>query len=152
MHIDRAIEERVRNALGAVIDRDGDRMVAALEGLSPGDLQHALGLGLVAVGYVVNDIHPEGVTDAEFSSLAQQIVDSEADWISLDAEAVKRLLLAASVGDASLPGIESNDAVGLTFVSGGHLLAAFRADKERWFEYLDEIWGALSAAPDPQTA
>jgi hypothetical protein len=148
VHIDAAIEERVRAALGAVIDRDGDGMVSALAGLTSNETRHALGLGLFVVGYVVNNIHPDGVTEAEIASLAQQVTESESDWISLNPESVRLLLTAGAKGDATLRGIDPNDALGLTFVVGGHLLAAYRAEPERWFEYLDEIWAALSAASD----
>lgn len=148
MQIDESVEEHVRDALGAAIDRDGDAMVAAFDGLSAAKMQHSLGLGLFAIGYVVNEIHQGNPSSDDIVSLAQQIVESEADWISLNLEAIRRLLYAASKGDASLAGVKPDDAMALTVVTGAHLLAAFRADKESWYEYLDEIWAALLASPE----
>jgi hypothetical protein len=34
----------------------------------------------------------------------------------------------------------------MSFVCGGHLLAAFRLNGQPWSDYLDNIWTALAAA------
>jgi hypothetical protein len=150
MRIDEGIEQHVRDAFGSAVNEDGDRLVESLKGLNQTDTLRALGLGLFAVGFVVNDIFRDGATDEELLDLAQQIVEEEASWVTLDENAIVPLLRAAATSDISLPGVNKEDAVFLTFVCGGHLLAAFREDGQHWYDYLDEIWAQLLAAPDPE--
>ena len=145
MQIDEQVEDRVRKAFGAVIDRDGDAMVRALEGLDEQQAATALWLALYAVGYVVNDVYRDGVTGEGIRVLANQIVSTESGWITLDTDTVTRLLGAAAKGDSSLGGVPREDVAGTAFVSGGHLLGAFSADGEPWWQYLDAIWAALEA-------
>ena len=146
MRIDEQIEERVRAAFSAAIARDGDAMVGALYGLTEQQAQQALGLALYACGFVVNDIFREGATDEEVRALAQQITETEASWVRLDVDTVAGTLRAAARGDASLDGVDHADLVGNAFVSGGHLLAAFRTDDQEWWQYLNEIWEHLEAS------
>jgi hypothetical protein len=148
MKISERIEQRVRNAFGAVIDRDGDRMVTASEGLSEPDAATALRMALYVVGFVVNDIYRDGASEGQLLTVARQIVDTEADWVQLDpADIIARILGAASKGDMSLGGVREEDLAGNVFVSGGHLLGAFSLEGQPWWKYLNEIWAALGAEP-----
>ena len=148
MRIDVQVEDRVRRALAGVIDRNGDAMVAALDGLSEEQAQHALGLALYAAGFVVNDVFRDGATDEELRALARQIVETESNWVTLDVETVSHTLRAAAIGDPSVAGVAPGDVVGNAFVSAGHLLGAFSDDDQEWWEYLNEVWAALAAEGD----
>jgi hypothetical protein len=150
MLLDELIERHVRDAFGSAVNRDGDRLVESLRGLDEADSQRALGLALYAVGFVVNDVERDGAADKDLLELARQIVESESGWVTLDENAIVALLRAAATGNTTLAGVNKDDVVFLTFVSGGHLLAAFSLDNQRWHEYLDEIWAVLESAPDPQ--
>jgi hypothetical protein len=149
MRIDERIEGHVRDAFTAVIGRDGDQMTEALRGLNEADSQVAVGLALYVCGFVVNDIYRQGATDAEIHELAKQITQSESSWIKLDTDSNAKLIRAAATGDGAFGGLGKADVPGLAFVCGGHLLGAFSDEGQPWHEYLDEIWAAAEAAPDP---
>jgi len=152
MQISERIEGHVRDAFGAVISRDGDAMVEALKGLTAEDSATAVGLALYVVGFVVNDIHRDGATDEELATLARQITETESDWVQLNPDTVASLLGAASTGDTLLGGVAREDLAGNVFVSAGHLLGAFSGQGQPWHEYLDEIWTALEAEPEPSSS
>jgi hypothetical protein len=150
MHIDARIEEQVREAFRAVIAKDGDRLVAALRDLSTEDFATAVAYGLFVLGYVVNDVFRAGPSEDELRSMARKIIHGVSEWVDLGSEdEVARLLAAAANGDASFPGVPREDIVGIVFVSGGYLLGVYRRSNEHWWDYLNEIWQELLAAPDP---
>lgn len=149
MRIDERIEDHVRNAFSAVIARDGRKMVDALRGLDETDSRIALGLALYVCGFVVNDVYRDGATEHEVRELAEQITRSEANWVTLDPDEVTTLLTAAATGDGTFGGLARKDVPALAFISGGHLVGAFSHDDQPWYEYLDEIWAAFEAQPQP---
>jgi hypothetical protein len=151
MQIDPRIEEQVREAYRGVIAEDGDRMVAVFRDLSEDDARTAVAYGVFVAGYIVNDVFRDGATEAELRELATKIIASESDWINLGRpDTVARLLAAASKGDTTFPGVPPEDVIGHTFVSGGYLLGVYRRKDQHWWDYLNEIWEALLAAPDPK--
>lgn len=151
MQIDEQVEEHVRDAFGASIDRDSERMRSALDGMNSEQLRDALSLAYFAVGYVMNDVYDGDPSSADIADVAKRVVRSEQDWIDLNESEVSGLLAAASKGAAEVSGVKPGDALGLTIVTGAALLAGFRRAKENenWDDYLDEVWEALLAAPDP---
>lgn len=150
MDIDPVVEERVREAYRAVIAKDGDRLVAAFYGLTEGQAALAVAYGLFVCGFVVNDAYPDGPTDADFRDLAAKIIQSESDWIRLgETDALGRLLVAAAKGDTAFTGVPKDDVIGHIFVSGGYLLGVYAEEGQEWWDYLNEIWEELLAAPDP---
>ncbi|MEV6304956.1 hypothetical protein AB0M02_36475 [Actinoplanes sp. NPDC051861] len=151
MEIDPRIEEHVREAYRGVIARDGDRMVAAFRGLNTQDSATAVSYAVFVLGYVVNDVFRDGATGDELLDLAQKIVKSESDWIKLhSAEDLAAVLRSAAVGDVTFPGVPPGDVIGHVLVAGGYLLGVYRHEDQEWWNYLDEVWGALLAAPGPQ--
>jgi hypothetical protein len=150
MRIDERIEQRVRDAFGAVANRDGAGMAAAPQGLSNEDVATALSYGLFVVGFILNDVLREGPTDEDYEVIAGRAIDAASGWIDLgDRAAVVALLRAAAKGDPSVPGVSPEDVLGHTFVLGGYLLQAYRLDNQHWWEYLDDIWAQLEATPEP---
>lgn len=150
MKIDPRIERHVRQAYGAVATKDGAAIAPSFEGLSSQDSAIALGYGLFVVGFIVNDVLRDGVTDEALDGIARRAAESTSSWIDLGARsALVALMRAASKGDASIPDMPVEDLVGLTFVLGGYLLQAYRLDGQHWWEYLDDIWAQAEAMPDP---
>jgi hypothetical protein len=150
MQIDERIEEKVREAYRGVVARDGDRVTAAFRDLGEDDSKAAVGLGLFACGYIVNDVYPDGPTEADLRELARQVVKAESSWIDLgNIDAVANFLGVAAKGDTSFSGVRAEDVTGLTFVCGGHLLATYREKDKHWWDYLDAIWAAAESASDP---
>ena len=151
MEIDPRIEEHVREAYRGVIARDGDRMVAAFRDLNAEDSAKAVAYGVFVLGYIVNDVFRDGASDTDLQTLAAKIIKSESDWINLNsADNLARVLRSAAVADVTFPGVPRGDVIGHVFAAGGYLLGVYRRADEEWWNYLDEIWAALLAAPDPQ--
>jgi hypothetical protein len=148
MKIDERIEAHVREAFSAVIGKDGDRLVAALDGLDEHDSQIAIGLGLTVCEFVLKDAYGDNPTEAELLDEARDIVAAESEWVDLGTpEQVATFLGAVAREDTSFAGLSRKDIVGLTFVCGGHLLATRSLDDQKWWEYLNEIWAAVEASP-----
>jgi NDP-sugar pyrophosphorylase family protein len=150
MRIDERVEEIVREAYRAVIDKDGDRLVAAFRGHSEEQAQMAVAYGIFVAGFIVNDVLRQGVTEEQLRKLADQVIASEGDWVDLGSpEHLVKLLASAANGDLSFEGVPREDVIGNVFVSGGYLLASYRLKDQHWWDYLNEIWAGLEAAPDP---
>jgi hypothetical protein len=150
MRIDERVEARVRESFGAVLDRDGNRMTAAFEGLDESDSELAIRLGVYVVGFVMNDAFREGPAAADAHATARDIIESEGSWVDVGTpDEVANFLLSAARSDITFPGVPKEDLVGLTFVCGAYLLGTRRLESQQWFEYLDQIWAVLEAAPEP---
>jgi hypothetical protein len=148
MQVSEQVLNRARQAFSAVIGRDGDAMVAALQGLSDDDSAALLGLALFVCGFVTKDVYRDGPTEEEYQTLARQIVETESSWVQLNVATVTRLLRAAAEADMSLGGVQREDIAGNAFVAGGHLLGAFSLDGQTWWQYLDEIFAEMKTSPE----
>lgn len=149
MQIDERVEARVREAFSAAIGGDGDQMVTALQGLDENDAIRAVQLGLYVVGFVMKHAFGPSPSAADAEETAREVIDRTSSWVDLGTPAeVAAYLLSAARGDVAFPGVPKEDLIGLTFVCGGYLLATRRLEDQRWYEYLDQIWAALEAAPD----
>jgi hypothetical protein len=151
MRIDESVEEIVREAYRAVIGKDGDRLVGAFRSGSEDQARSAVAYGVFVAGYVINDVLRERVTDTQLLELAENIIESEADWVDLgDPVDLAKMLASATRGDLSFEGVvPREDVIGNIFVSGGYLLTSYRNDDQHWWDYLNEIWAALEATPEP---
>ncbi|GAA5198422.1 hypothetical protein GCM10023322_71800 [Rugosimonospora acidiphila] len=148
MEIDERIESRVRAAFGAAIGQDGDDLVAALEGLDEQGSQEALGLGLTVVEFVLRDAFGDEPTIAELSTEASEMREDLPRLLELvDQSDVVTFLAAVARGDTSLGGLGAKDVGWLTFVCGGYLLDTRGLPDQTWWEYLNEIWQAVSDRP-----
>jgi hypothetical protein len=146
MQIDERVERRLRNAYSRILAKDGEGMVAALEGLGPEESVTAVGMALFVVGYVVNATFPDGATDEQLHTVAQDIVNDESDWVDLgDVDTLARFLSATRTADPWLRELGLEEGTGLALVCGGHLLGHYYGDDQEWYEFLDEIWAAFEA-------
>jgi hypothetical protein len=148
MRLDEQVEARLRKAYSAAIAKKADDVTAALAGITNEQSITMIGLGLYVAGYIVNDIHRDGVTDEKVRALATEIVNGESDWMDLgEVEPVARFLRAAAQGDVeTITRLGPEDATGLVIVAGAHLLAYYRQEGERWHSYLDAILDNYEAA------
>lgn len=150
MEINPAIEEHVRDAFAAVVGEERDRFDAALNGLSDDDGPKAWQYAAFVVGYVVNLVQPDGVQDDTLDRIAQRAIDATKSWFDLGSrEQVKALLRASAEGAVNMPGVPREKAADMTFVLGSYLLQAYRGDDQHWWDFLDEVWAALQAVPEP---
>jgi hypothetical protein len=149
MKIDERIEEHVREAFSAAIGRDGDRLVAALDGLDERDSQTALALGLAVCEFVLNDAFGAEPTPAELSTEAEEMRGDLPELLSLDSrEQIAAFLGTVARGDTAMAGLDAARIVWLTFVCGGYLLGTRSLDDQKWWEYLNEIWDSLGDTAD----
>lgn len=150
MDIDERIEQQVREAFAAAVGEERARFEAALDGFSDQDAPQAWAYAAYVVGYVINDVLPDGATDKELDGIAQRAIGTVSGWFDLgDKAAVKALLKSASEGNVRMPGVPADQVVDMTFVLGSYLLQSYRADDEEWWEYLSTIWAAAEATPEP---
>jgi hypothetical protein len=152
MQIDARIEEYVREAYRGVAAEDGDRMVAAFEGLSQQDAARVLGYGLFVVGYILREVLRKGPTEEDFDVIAGRAIETVSSWIDLGPKnELVALMRAASKGEMKICGVPGDDLVGFIFVLGGYLLQVYRLPNQHWYEYLDEIWSHAQAIPEPSS-
>jgi hypothetical protein len=163
------VEQQVRDAFGAVINKDWDGAAQALEGLGSEEGADALSLALYVCGFVVDDIFVDSAESgdgvpsrAELREIAEDIVTGLAErgaGTIGDVEEVATFLGLAwdafredtEPGQDPLKGLDGGRVVYLAFMCGADLLAVYRRDEqgEHWWEYLDRIWA--HALADPQT-
>lgn len=149
MHIDENIERRVRAAFSAVIGRRADDLRDILGALNTRDFQTAVTYAVYACGYVVLDVLDESLPDAGVEEIARDVVVENKDWFDLgDPETIARFLKAAGRADLTFPDVPEEDVAGHAFVVGGFLVARYRHDGQRWYEYLDDIWNNAVAVPE----
>lgn len=149
MKVNEQVESALRKAYSAAIAKNADGVTDALAGLTNAQSMELLGLGLYVAGYVVNDIHRDGVTDDKVRALATEIVNDESGWINLgEVDEVARFLRAAAQGDVdTINRLAPEDVTGLVIVAGAHLLAHYRQEGERWYAYYDVILDNYDATP-----
>lgn len=149
MNIDPRIEQHVREVYRGVIGKDPDRMMAAVRGLAPDDNAQVLAYGVFVLGYTIRDLFPDGASEADLRDLAAEMVESES-WADLGSiDGVTAMLQAAATPDLNFPRVPRDDLVGNIFVAGGYMLGCYRGENQKWSEYLDEVWQAALAAPEP---
>jgi hypothetical protein len=147
MKIDERIEALAREALAACVGEEPDRFEAALDVMGDTDGPIAWSYAAYVVGYVVNDIFPDGIDDQELDGVAERAVESMSSWWELGPQAaVVALMRSASEGDPTMPGVPVEKVVNTTFVLASYLLQSYRSDDQEWWNYLDEIWNAAEAA------
>lgn len=144
MKIEDNVEDAVRNAFTAVVDKNADGIGTALRPLSADKATTAVGYAAFVVGYVVRDVLNDKVTKPELNEFAADIAADLRTWYPHGTD-VAALLTACVSGDPS--GISEDAAVDV-FAVGGHLLSRYRPENTRWFEYLDAIWDAAEAASE----
>lgn len=167
MEIPRHVEQKVRDAFGAVINKDWDGAARALEGLDSEEGADALSLALYVCGYVVDDIFVDSAKSgdgipgrAELREIAEDIVtglaergagtigdvEEVATFLGLAGEGFRG---ATEPGPDTLKGLDGGRVIYLAFMCGADLLAVYRRDEqgEHWWEYLDRIWAHALAGP-----
>jgi hypothetical protein len=149
MQIDPEVEAHLREAYSAVIGRDGNRMAAAFAGLDAKQGEEALRLSLFVVAFIARDVYRQGPTDDDLVVLADQVAESETNWVRIDRGQVAELLRVAITGRSPSEVLPPNDVPPLAVVVGGHLLGAFSLDGQTWWQYLEDIWEHVLAAPEP---
>ena len=146
--MDQQAEESLRAAFSGAIGRNPEAISAALAGVPRGRSEEVIGLALYVIGSVVNEATGGGLTDATVRDIAEQLVSGESDWIHVgDVGTVTRFLTAAATGDiTAVNQLDTGDLVGLSVVAGAHLLAHYRDEGQRWYQYLDEILDGFETA------
>lgn len=148
MKIEHRLEELVREALFAAVNRDDDRLDAALRAFPDNETRSA-GLKLLAAicVYVLIDIHDgEQPTDIQIQQAAAFVakMESWSEATSDDIAAYMRLVL----GDTTAF-LGPDDAVAVAFIVTASLLASRRrAESMTWLHYLDEIEKTIEIVTD----
>lgn len=149
MRVDDHIEDAVRSAFAAAVDKDADGIPLALRSLSEDQSTAAVAYAAYVVGYVTRDLLGADLGEDSIRELANDLIKDVSAWFNLgDGDSVAAYLLACANGDTQFSGTDPKDVALYGFVVGGHLLSRYRPEGTRWFEYLDSTWNAAEAAPD----
>lgn len=146
MRIDDAIEERMREAFRGVIAESAERVVAASSDVDERTFGQMLGYALHVARDVLSDAFPGGPSGADLQLLSERIVQAEETWVDLGGVGrVRKFLEAVLVGGEGLQELAPRELSVLPFVVGAHLVAAYRDDDQKWWDYLDEIWARVES-------
>ena len=143
MKIDNRVEPIVREILAAVVKRDGEAFIRAMEQLP--DEETAIKAGRLAVAiaeYVILDLHDGRPTDEEVRQIAEVAAEAEA-WAGLTPETFVEVITA--VVDHREARLEPHVMAIAPFILAGYALAAGAEDDEWWFKYLDRVEAALES-------
>lgn len=143
MKIDNRIEPIVREILAAVVKRDGETFIRAMEQVP--DERTAIEAGQLAVAiatYVILDLHDGRPTDEEVRQIAEVAAEAEA-WAGLTPETFVEAITALL--DQRQVRLEPHVMAVVPFILAGYALAAGAEDDEWWFKYLDRVEAALES-------
>ena len=145
--IDPRTEEPTREMLGHAIRGEMRDLAALIRSVGDERYRQALGLCLTAAAYVAVDVAGRWPTDADVREVAR-LVSERGTEIPLAQEDVYDYLSGSALGFKSLPEALGDDLAAATlpvFITGT-LLVAFRPEGKKWWDYLDQIWGAYEKA------
>lgn len=147
MKIDMRVEPLVREALGAAIKHDIDRLDNALDAFSDESTRRdGLVLLFAIARLVLHDLYEgRNPTDDQVQDFADFIAEA-VSWAALPAEEIRNFLLLL-LGDGSMT-VNPEMYIVLVFVVTATLLSFRRKPEGQWwFNYLDQVEAALEALP-----
>lgn len=149
MRIDARIEDPLRNAFAAVVDREPSGIEPALEVLDEEQSSAVLNYAVFVVGYVMHDVFGEDTDSEAAEVMAERLIPRVSDWSGVgDYAQVAAFLAACSTGDGEFAGVDPENVAGYSLIIGGNLLSRHRPEGMRWFEYLDQIWNYAESLPE----
>lgn len=151
MQINEHVEQHLRDAYAGAVGEDLVRMLEPILDLSPEDGGTALSYALFVISYIVHDVaEGEGKqtpTDGDLEGVAERAEQASAGWAELDRDKVLALLRSCARNEMP-SGIPPEDVLRYSVFLGSYLLQSYRADDEKWWDYLDLIWNTLLAVPE----
>jgi hypothetical protein len=151
--IDPMTEEPTREMLGHAIRGETQELSELITSVGDERYLQVLGLCLLAAAYVAVDVAGRWPTDADIREIAR-LVSERGTEVPLDQEDVYDYLSGAALGFKPLPQVMGDELAAATlpvFITGT-LLFAFRPEGQKWWEYLDQIWGGYEKAEEADVA
>jgi hypothetical protein len=149
MQINMAVEPLVREAFGAALGQDIDRLIAVGQDMAKGGEQvtrDTINLAGAVTAFALFDLHGgAGPEDEQSRELASQFVEMN-EWADFDAETAYIFLSGLSNQRDIREILPPETVARLVFVIGAWLLAAFGPEDRHWYTYLDQIENALESA------
>lgn len=145
--IDPKVEEPTRKMLGHAIRGETQDLSALILSVGTQRYRRVIELCLLASAYIAADASGRWPTGADVREIAR-LVHERGIAIKLDQDDVYDYLSGAALGFQSLPEALHSDmaAAILPVLVTGNMLFTFRPDGQKWWDYLDQIWGAYEKA------
>jgi hypothetical protein len=146
MKIDDRVERIVRTALDAAVKRDPKKLDEALRSFPNDDaVRKGIELALAVCGFVMIDVHGGRPTDGQIRAVADKLADME-HWARPTPDEVHNFLTTVLSGTSFPAEVPSESVIILAFVVAANLLASFRKEDDRWYDYLDRAEAAIEAS------
>lgn len=146
MKIDERVEPLIRDALHSAVKRDIDRLDTSLKAFRDDASRRTATELLMAISaYVVLDLYSnQRPTGEQLDALAAKVAQEES-WSDLTPEEIATYLHTV-LGESTEPPLDPDAGVLMIFIVTASLLAGRpKPEGKWWFNYLDEVEGALEA-------
>lgn len=147
--IDFRVEPLVREALGAVIGQDAERLQRAIAAFRHDDAMiHGVRLAAATSLYVLDDLHDgKRPTEGDLVEIADDVATAEG-WTDVTAAEVRGYLQAAYAGSRVDEVLPMDRVIILALVTAANLVSSYHRDDEDWWDLLDRAEAAIEATPE----
>lgn len=147
--IDFRVEPLLREALGAVIGQDAERLQRAIAAFQDGDnVVYGVRLAAATSLFVLDDLHDgDQATEDDLAEIAGDIASAEG-WTDVTGSEILKYLQAAYAGTPVDDVLPPERVLILSLVIAANLVASHHRDDENWWDLLDRAEAAIEAAPE----
>lgn len=143
--VDPKVEAPLRKMLGHVMRGELEDFCALTEAIGPQMYEAAVGLAIMASGYIAVDVSERWPTEADVKALARNAADTKGTQVTADeiGAYLSRVVLAGE--PLSVFDDQKKAAVTPVFALADLLVTFCGQHQDQW-DYLDEIWAGVEAA------
>lgn len=145
MSIDPKVEAPLRKMLGHALRGELDDLYALIDGIGPQMYEAAVGLCVMASGYIAVDTSKRWPNEADVRALAKHAATTKGSQVSED-EIVAYLSRVVLAGESPLSVFGSDRAALIPLFATADLLVSFSGRFADQWAYLDSIWNAVDVA------
>lgn len=147
MPIDPKVEEPLRDLLGLAVRHELDALMDKFMSVSDERYVECLKLCVVASGYIVVDVCEQWPRDVDVREAAR-VAAKSATRLPVAEEDIYTFLSRSVFGSEAIDNAfaDPEKVVQVPLFTLANLLSKFRPEALHWWEYLDQIWGAVGIA------
>lgn len=144
--VDPKVEAPLRKMLGHVMRGELEDFGALIEGIGPQMYEAAVGLAVMAAGYIAVRVSERWPVEADVQALAKRAATSPNSQVTAD-EISAYLARVVLGGESPLTVFDDQKkAAVIPVFATADLLVSYCAQHEDQWAYLDEIWNAVDVA------